>query len=160
MGEPRYCIKAIRKQDPHIRDALYELVNSYEIDPKTNSEADSLAKHDLENYEFLLGIIIWYDILVAVNVVSKNFFKKKKKDTSIDKTIDQLKGLINFFEKYRIEGYKSTKTSSKELAHEMEIEPVFPKNEYSVETKNLMKMRIVNFANHLKRLLELVILYF
>lgn len=32
---------------------------------------DSLATNELGSYEFILNLIIWYDILVEVNTVSK-----------------------------------------------------------------------------------------
>jgi len=40
-------------------------------DPKTKSEAQSLVTNELEGYEFILSLIIWYEILVEVNTVSK-----------------------------------------------------------------------------------------
>ena len=43
----------------------------------------------------------------------------------IDVAIDQLKGLISFLESYRENGFFSALISSKEIALEMEIEPVF-----------------------------------
>ena len=65
---------------------------------------------------------IWYDILFAVNTVSKNL---QSKDMHIDVAIDQLKGLISFLESYRENGFYSALISSKEIALEMEIELVF-----------------------------------
>ncbi len=41
-------------------------------DPKTKSEANCLAIYEIESFEFLLSMTIWYDILFAVNIVSKN----------------------------------------------------------------------------------------
>lgn len=64
-------VKAIRFQAPQLRDALLILSDVSE-DPKIKSEAECLATYELENFEFLLGMIIWYDILFAVNLVSKN----------------------------------------------------------------------------------------
>ena len=63
-------VKAIRFQTQQIRDALYQSAETSE-DPKTKSEAISLATYEIENFEFLLGMIIWYDMLVVVNTVSK-----------------------------------------------------------------------------------------
>ena len=65
---------------------------------------------------------IWYDILFAVNSVSKNL---QSKDMHIDIAIDQLKGLISYFKEYRENGFASAMNSSKKIALEMEIEPVF-----------------------------------
>lgn len=114
-------IKAIRYQAPQIRDALLELAKTSE-DPKTKSEAESLATHDIENYEFLLGMIIWYDILFSVNLISKSL---QSKDMLMDVAIDQLNGLLIFFKKYRDDGFQSAIIASKEIAYDMEIEPVF-----------------------------------
>ncbi|XP_070038180.1 uncharacterized protein [Nicotiana tomentosiformis] len=94
-------IKAIRFQTPKIRDAFLKLVEISD-DPKTKSEANSLVTYELENFEFLLGMTIWYDILFVVNSVSKSM---QSKDMHIDVAIDQLKGLISFFNKYREEGF-------------------------------------------------------
>ncbi|KAM3750799.1 hypothetical protein ACB098_04G061300 [Castanea mollissima] len=49
--------------------------------PKTKGEADCLATYELESFEFLLGMTIWYDILFAVNSISKNL---QSKDMHID----------------------------------------------------------------------------
>ncbi|KAL0006371.1 hypothetical protein SO802_013932 [Lithocarpus litseifolius] len=114
-------VKAIKFQAPQIRDALLQLAQTSE-DPKIKSEADCLATYEIESSEFLLGMTIWYDILFAVNSASKNL---QSKDMHIDVAIDQLKGLISYFKEYRENGFTSTMNSSKKIALEMEIEPVF-----------------------------------
>jgi len=114
-------VKAIKFQALEIRDALLQLAKTSE-DPKTKSEANCLATYELESFEFLLGMTIWYDILFAVNSVSKNL---QSKDMHIDIAIDQLKGLISFLKKYREDGFTSAMISSKEIAIKMEIEPIF-----------------------------------
>ena len=114
-------VKAIKFQAPQIRDALLELVEISE-DSKIKSEAKCLATYELENFEFLLGMVIWYDILFSINSVSKNL---QKEDMHIDIAIDQLKGLISFFENYRENGLVSAMISAKEIACAMEIEPKF-----------------------------------
>ena len=91
-------------------------------DPKTKSEADCLATYELESFEFLLGMTIWYDVLFVVNFVSKNL---QSKDMHIDVVIDQLKGLIYFLKKYREDGFTSAMISTKEIAIKMEIKPIF-----------------------------------
>ena len=85
-------VKAIKFQALEIRDALLQLIKTSE-DPKTKSEVNCLATYEIEIFEFLLGITIWYDILFAVNSVSKNL---QSKNMHIDVAIDQLKGLISF----------------------------------------------------------------
>ena len=115
-------VKAIKFQVLEIRDALLQLAKTSE-DPKTKSEVDCLATYEIESFEFLLAVTIWYDILFAVNSVSKNL---QSKDMNIDVAIDQLKGLMSFLKKkYREDGFTSAMNSSKEIASKMEIEPIF-----------------------------------
>ncbi|XP_075634220.1 uncharacterized protein LOC142606769 [Castanea sativa] len=114
-------VKAIKFQILEIRDALLQLAETSE-DPKTKSEADCLATYEIESFEFLLAMTIWYDILFAVNSVSKNL---QSKDMHIDVAIDQLKGLMSFLKKYREDGFTSAMNSFKEIATKMEIEPIF-----------------------------------
>ncbi|XP_012847861.1 PREDICTED: zinc finger MYM-type protein 1-like [Erythranthe guttata] len=114
-------LRAIRYQAPKIRDALLDLANSRE-DAKTKSEANSLVTHELENFEFLFGMIIWHNVLFTVNVVSNIL---QAEDMDIDVDIKQLKGLISFFEKYRESGFSEAKAEANEIANEMGIDPVF-----------------------------------
>ena len=58
-----------------MRDALLQLAQTSE-DPKIKSEADCLATCEIERFEFLLSMTIWYDILFAVNSVDKNLQSK------------------------------------------------------------------------------------
>ena len=76
----------------------------------------------------------------------------------IDAAIKQLKWLISFFENYRENGFTSTMVTVISVALEMEIEPVFPKNDKFEERNNLMRMHIRIIHNLLKILLELIIL--
>ncbi|KAK4551218.1 hypothetical protein RGQ29_032460 [Quercus rubra] len=128
-------VKAIKFQALEIRDALLQLAKTSE-DPKTKSEADCLTTYELESFEFLLGMTIWYDILFAVNSVSKNL---QSKDMHIDIAIDQLKGLISFLKKYREDGFTSAMISSKEIAIKMEIEPIFHEKQRSFSKLKLIK---------------------
>ncbi|XP_070014487.1 uncharacterized protein [Nicotiana sylvestris] len=51
----------------------------------------------------------------------------QSKDMHINVVIDQLKGLISFFNKYREERFATAMISAKEIAFEMNIEPEFRK---------------------------------
>lgn len=88
------------------------------------SEAKSLATNDIGDYEFLVVIIIWFDILCAVNVVSKHL---QSRNMLIDVALEKIKGLISFFQQYRETGFK-------EYCTEMNINPLFPEG---VELKGI-----------------------
>ncbi|XP_022889113.1 zinc finger MYM-type protein 1-like [Olea europaea var. sylvestris] len=113
-------IRVIRFQAPQIRNALLELARV--DDPKTKSEAECLATYEIENFEFLLGMVIWYEVLNNVNRVSKHL---QTEDIHIDVVIDHLKGLISFFKSYREIGFESAVIDAKEIASELDIEPIF-----------------------------------
>ena len=57
-----------------------------------------LATYEIKNFEFLLGINIWYGILFVVNFVSKVL---QSKDMHIDVVLDHLKSLIGYLKNYR-----------------------------------------------------------
>jgi hypothetical protein len=77
----------------------------------------------LENFEFLVGLVIWHDILFSINKVSK---KLQSKIISIDATLKHIEGVISYFKKYRYEGFISSMDIEKNIASELDIEPIFP----------------------------------
>lgn len=63
-------------------------------DPKTRREANCLVIYEIENFESLLGMSIWYNILFAINSISKYL---EFKEMQIDIVINKLKGLTSFY---------------------------------------------------------------
>jgi hypothetical protein len=62
-------------------------------DAQKCSEAKSLAENELGSFEFLVSIIIWYEILSGVNLISKQL---QSKDMLIDIAIEYVQGLVFF----------------------------------------------------------------
>ncbi|XP_056692487.1 uncharacterized protein [Spinacia oleracea] len=117
-------VKAIRFQMIDIREALLQVAEeTTDYDNKGLSEAKSLAENELCDFEFLVAIVIWYEILYAVNLVSKNL---QSDDMLLDVAIEKIKGLASFFEKYRETGFNDALNTAKEIALEMNVDPVFP----------------------------------
>lgn len=58
-----------------IRDTLYAL-NKVCTKHKAKCDSKNLAKHEPVNFEFLLRIVIWYDVLFSINSISKNLQSK------------------------------------------------------------------------------------
>ncbi|PWZ14127.1 Branched-chain-amino-acid aminotransferase 5, chloroplastic [Zea mays] len=115
-------ITAIRYQAKELRSALFELSHASDIEPKDKSDAKSLFDA-LGNFEFLLGMVIWHDILYSVNKVSK---KLQSPDMCIDSALNQIQGMVQYFEAYRNEGFPSSLIISKGIADEMGLEASFP----------------------------------
>jgi hypothetical protein len=90
-------------------------------DPKRLSDAQGLVTA-LENFEFLCGMVIWPNILISINMVSKKF---QSKTMCVDAKLEQIKGIISYFKKYRDEGFSRSIDIAKEIAKEIDIEPVF-----------------------------------
>jgi hypothetical protein len=114
-------VKAIRFQMSDIREALLQVAET-DKDPMTSSVAKSLAENELGDFEFLVSIIIWYEILSSINLVSKEL---QSKDMLIDIAIESVQGLISFFTKYRETGFAKALEAAKEIAMEMNINPGF-----------------------------------
>jgi hypothetical protein len=104
-----------------IKEALQDVAGC-DNDPSTSSEAQSLADNEFDDFEFLLAIIIWYEILSVVNLVSKQL---QAKDMVIDIAIERVQGLISFFTKYREIDFSQALEAAREVAFEMDIDPEF-----------------------------------
>ncbi|XP_039045651.1 uncharacterized protein LOC120185532 [Hibiscus syriacus] len=115
-------VKAIRFQIVEVREALLQVTEN-DNDSKIKSEAKSLATNELGDFEFLVSIVIWFDILYTVNLVSKNL---QSKDMLIDVAIKEVKGLIFFFEEFRNTEFSKAVDIAKQIATEMDVDPIFP----------------------------------
>lgn len=113
-------VKAIRYQMPEIRDALINLAES-DDDPKVTSEAEGLI-NQLENFQFIVLVVVWYDLLFSTNVVSKYL---QSKNMQLDVAVKSLQGLLKFLSQYRSSGFKGAITTAKELAENLDVLPVF-----------------------------------
>lgn len=114
-------VKAIRFQAPQLRSALAELYKSGD-DAKTKSDAKNLFDV-MGTFEFLLGMVIWHDVLFAVNMVSK---KLQSATMCVDSTLQQIEGVMEYFAKYRNEGFASSLDIARGIALDMNIKPSFP----------------------------------
>lgn len=88
-----------------ILDALVQLEETSD-NGKTVSEAKSLSK-EITCMEFLVCLIIWYDLLFEINFVSKAL---QATDVSIDMAIRMINSLKKFMLKYREKGLRNQLT--------------------------------------------------
>lgn len=85
------------------------------------SEANSLL-NEISNYEFILSLVIWYDILEKVNIVSKNL---QSQNMEIRTSIKMVYGLLEHLKQYKTTGFNSAKNKANKLASEIDIPIIF-----------------------------------
>jgi hypothetical protein len=146
-------VQPIRYQAPQIRSALQEVERTSSDDPKAVSDAQSLVTA-LENFEFLVGMVIWDDILSTINMVSK---KLQSPIVCLDGTMQQIEGVISYFQKYRDTGFSASIETAKSIASSMDVEPIFPAkrqvkrkkhfDEQNDETEELQRSAIDSFKD-------------
>jgi len=107
-----------------IREALFAVADE-SWDPMVKAEAESLSNFEVGNFEFILAMIIWYNILFAVNTVSKSL---QSGNMQLDVAVQQIKGLVTYLTKYRDTGFHSVMITAKEIASTMDVEQVFKQN--------------------------------
>ena len=115
-------VKAIRFQAPQLREALLQLSQDKDAEPKDMSDAKNL-REVLGTFEFILGMVIWHYILFTVNVVSK---KLQSPSMCIDATLQHIESTVEYFGNYRNEGFASSLIIAKEIASDMGVQPSFP----------------------------------
>uniref|UniRef100_A0A3B3XBU0 TTF-type domain-containing protein n=2 Tax=Poecilia mexicana TaxID=48701 RepID=A0A3B3XBU0_9TELE len=113
-------VKAIRFQMGGILDALQKL-EEVVGDSKIVSEAKSLS-NEIVSMEFLVCLIVWYDLLCEINFASKAL---QAADVSMDTAIRLIESLKEFLLKYREEGFQKSLDIAGKIAIEMDATPEF-----------------------------------
>uniref|UniRef100_A0A7N0U305 Uncharacterized protein n=1 Tax=Kalanchoe fedtschenkoi TaxID=63787 RepID=A0A7N0U305_KALFE len=77
----------------------------------------------LENFEFLLGVVIWYDILFVIKSISKIL---QSSSICVGSAIKQLESRMSIFENYRIDGFETSLNIAKKIESNNCVEAKFP----------------------------------
>uniref|UniRef100_A0A2S2PYQ8 Zinc finger MYM-type protein 1 n=1 Tax=Sipha flava TaxID=143950 RepID=A0A2S2PYQ8_9HEMI len=123
-------VKALRFQLSSILNALEEVSETVN-DLMAQSEAVSLS-NEIGNYEFILSLVIWYDILTEVNIVSKSL---QDHNTDINTSVKMVQSLIQFLHQYRENGFNFAKIAAKKLAEDADIAVAFKNPRVRKKTK-------------------------
>ena len=75
-----------------IRDALFKLTEIIE-NPLLNRDAGCLASEELLSFDFVLSLVIWYYILLKINMVST---KLQYEYMCLDVAMKTLEALLHF----------------------------------------------------------------
>lgn len=113
-------IKPIRFQLCQVHDALVE-VSELTKDPKIKSESSSFTNHEF-SYEFILSIVIWYELLSAINQVSKSIQSERME---LSNAVQLLSGLKDFFNNFRKKGFELSKKTAQNLCEEIGTQVIF-----------------------------------
>lgn len=105
-----------------IYDALYYIFTNNKYDSDTKNIASSLIAK-LKSYRFICSVVIWYNILLKINIVSKNL---QKSDVIISEATKMINLVKKDLEKYRTDSaFEQLLSDAKLIAEELECETEF-----------------------------------
>ena len=113
-------IKPIRFQLCQVHDALVE-ISELTKDPKIKSESSSLANYEF-SYDFILSVVIWYELLSAINKVSKSL---QNESMELSNAVQLLSGLKDFFTNFREKGFQLSKKTAQKLCEDIGTPAIF-----------------------------------
>ncbi|XP_067118864.1 52 kDa repressor of the inhibitor of the protein kinase-like [Centruroides vittatus] len=105
------CIKPLRFQITEIHDALLQ-VHENSKDAGARHEAFTLPEQICE-YSFLVLIVIWYDLLSHINIVSKAL---QANSMDLNNAVNLLQSCSKYLENYRSNGFEKCLVDARELA--------------------------------------------
>lgn len=111
-------VKALKYQPNNMKEALLTVADEKKPS-KVRSKADSLANNNQGNIEFILATVVWYDILFAVNTISKTL---EAADIQLDIAAQQVEWLFTQLKKYQDNGFPSALITAKQITCEMGTE--------------------------------------
>ncbi|GJX55912.1 zinc finger MYM-type protein 1-like protein [Tanacetum coccineum] len=114
-------VKAIKFKLSDIEEALIQVLER-DNDSVIQSQVKSLATNELGDFDFIVVVVIWFDILHKVNLVRKNL---QSDDMLINVAMTKMQDLISFFKEFRVIGFSNAVENAKQIAIEMDINPLF-----------------------------------
>lgn len=116
------ALRALRFNMDKIYDALYSIFTNNKYDSDTKNIASSLMAK-LKSYRFICSVVIWYNILLKINIVSKNL---QKSDVIISEATKMINLVKKDLEKYRTDSaFEQLLSDAKLIAEELECETEF-----------------------------------
>ncbi|KAG8318191.1 hypothetical protein J6590_108579 [Homalodisca vitripennis] len=85
----------------------------------------------MEDFSFLVCLIVWHDVLFEVNLISKTL---QGKSTDIALTSNLLQKTLQFIDDFRKDSLNDSVSKAKEICSEIDVEPLF--KEKHQRTKN------------------------
>lgn len=98
-----------------------ESLSNISRDSRIASES-ALLKNEILSYEFVIFIIVWYDLLVKINFISKLW---QRVDMELGSAVNHFKQFLSWLSEYRKSELVSAKITANEIADELEIPKEF-----------------------------------
>jgi hypothetical protein len=115
-------VKALRYQTDDVHDEFITPAEKEERhDPDTAHEATTLS-HQLKDFSFLVSLVVWYDVLFQISVVSKSTQSQK---FDVCKSVDLTEVCHEFLKEHKENGLQRATSAATELATDLEVEPEF-----------------------------------
>jgi hypothetical protein len=76
----------------------------------------------LKDFNFLVSLVVWYDVLIQISVVSKSMQSQK---FNVCKSVELIEGCHEFLKEYKENGLQMPISAATELAIDLEDEPEF-----------------------------------
>nr|XP_026494845.1 zinc finger MYM-type protein 1-like [Vanessa tameamea] len=96
-------VKAVKYQLSDTCDALKDLAENT-TDCQLVSECHSI-ENEITTYEFVVSLVIWYDILTKIKVISNMW---QRESMHLDVAIQHLEAFTNWLDNYRENGFQSS----------------------------------------------------
>ncbi|KAB0802688.1 hypothetical protein PPYR_04874 [Photinus pyralis] len=113
------AIAPLRYHIDEIYDALVEISENEKTDKMVAHEASCLA-NQIRDFTFLCSVVVWYDVLLHINVVNKSL---QSIDMGLSKAVDLLEKTETHFKSLRSDlKFQGYLTDAKELASKLEME--------------------------------------
>ena len=112
------AIKTLRFHLEKIYDALFSLYNDTSRDNDTKNLAKSLI-NKIKSYKFVCSLVIWYNILSKINIVSKIM---QKSNIILPEAVKMLKEIQNFFIEMQSESsFTAMLNEAKNIAEDIDL---------------------------------------
>lgn len=117
------ALKTLRFNLGKIYDALYSIYSDDKRDTDSKNLASSLISK-LKSFKLICSLVIWYDILSKINIISKAL---QKSDVALSEAVKMISQIKDDLVKTRTESaFKEMISNAKTVAEEVDAEIEFP----------------------------------
>lgn len=107
------AVKPLKLNPDKIYAALKQIENSSSFDTNVRFTAGTIAEK--MDFEFILSVCIWYDILTKVNIASSN----------LQAAMISLENVATFLEEYKLIGYERARAEAEKICERLGFEAKF-----------------------------------